>query len=181
MFYILNISKEKLRDTVNSVCVNGLAYSFLRCKMLCKLIKIRLELHPQHVYVPTPPPKKQQNPKELIMMEIFGRQLFKTAPKDLIFLFLFFFSFLRDTNKKIPTLYNFFQPKSSLTTNILGEPDRRLCCYDKQSADLWPWLGLPMAFSSRPLPCGQRTEHTVCICVYMCSQSQWLVIAVDSF
>lgn len=93
MFYILNISKEKLRDTVNSVCVNGLAYSFLRCKMLCKLIKIRLELHPQHVYVPTPPPKKknQQNPKELIMMEIFGRQLFKTAPKDLIFLFLFFF------------------------------------------------------------------------------------------
>lgn len=95
MFYILNISKEKLRDIVNSVCVNGLAYSFLLCKMLCKLIKIRLELHPQHVYVPKNPPKKQQTPKELIMMEIFGRQLFRTAPKDLIFLSFFFFLFER--------------------------------------------------------------------------------------
>lgn len=50
MFYILIILKEKLRDIVNSVFVNGLAYSFLHCKMLCKLIKIRLELRPQHVY-----------------------------------------------------------------------------------------------------------------------------------
>lgn len=63
MFYILNISKEKLRDIVNSVCVNGLAYSFLLCKMLCKLIKIRLELHPQHVYVPKTPPQKTTNSK----------------------------------------------------------------------------------------------------------------------
>lgn len=63
MFYILNISKEKLRDIVNSVCVNGLAYSFLLCKMLCKLIKIKLELHPQHVYVPKKPPKKTTNSK----------------------------------------------------------------------------------------------------------------------
>lgn len=63
MFYILNISKEKLRDIVNSVCVNGLAYSFLLCKMLCKLIKIRLELHPQHVYVPKNPPQKTTNSK----------------------------------------------------------------------------------------------------------------------
>lgn len=61
MFYILNISKEKLRDTVNSVCVKGLAYSFLRCKMLCKLIKIRLELHPQHVYIQQKNNKIQKN------------------------------------------------------------------------------------------------------------------------